>query len=168
MAAVAPDRAFDKGIVSVSPKMKLAALALAVIVAAGLVGFAGYQIAVRSRNGEIALIASVNVERSVRVRKAFDSKVVSQAKDLLDASITQDLLFMESYESAVMSDPMYARQRARSVAMVKKEWLESPPFALEDATKSYIEDVCRQTAGCPAGDIRQRPPSEESKKGSAK
>ena len=91
--------------------------------------------------------------------------MMSQAKDLLDVAISQDLLFMESYESAVMSDPMYARQRARSVAMVKAEWLERPPFALEDGTKSYIEEVCRQTKGCPTGDIHQRPSSEEPKKG---
>jgi len=154
------DRSLDMETASVNPKTKLLALALVVIVVAGLAGFGGYQIAVRSRNGEIALIASVNVERSVRVRKAFDPKVVNQAKDLLDAAITQDLFYMESYESAAMSNPMYARQRARSVATVKKDWLESPPFALEDATKSYIEEVCRQAVGCPSGDIRPRPPAE--------
>jgi hypothetical protein len=146
-------------------KMKPAVLALVAIVVVGLAGLGGYQIATRSRNGELALIASVNVERSVRVRKAFDPKLVSQAKDLLDAAITQDLFYMESFESAAMSNPMYARQRARSVAMVKKEWLERPPFAFEDPTKSYIDEVCRQTTDCEAGDIRPRPPLEESKKG---
>jgi hypothetical protein len=159
---VEPDRVFNMETGSVKSKTKLVALALVVIVA-GLAGWGSYQVAVKSRNGEIALIASVNVERSVRVRKAFDPKLVSQAKDLLDAAITQDLFYMESYESAVMSNPMYARQRARSVAMVKRDWLESPPFALEDATKSYIEEVCRQTTGCPPGDIRPRPPAEEPK-----
>ena len=140
-------------------KMKLAVFALVVIVVAVLAGLGGYQVALRSRNGEIALIASVNVERSVRVRKAFDSNLASQAKDLLDTAISQDLLYMESFDSAAMSDPVYARQRGRSVVMVKTEWLERPPFALEDATKSYIEEVCRQTTGCPSGEIRLREPS---------
>jgi hypothetical protein len=160
---VEPDRVFDMETSSVKPKTKLVSLALVVVIIAGLAGLGSYQVAVRSRNGEIALIVSVNVERSVRVRKAFDSKLVSQAKDLLDTSISQDLFFMESYESAVMSNPVYARQRARSVAMVKAEWLERPPFALEVGTKSYIEDVCRRTTGCPPGDIHARPPAEEPK-----
>ncbi len=151
------------GIGSVKPKMKLVALALVVIVVAGLAGFGGYQVAVRSRNGEIALIASVNVETAVRVRKAFDPKFVGEAKNLLDVTISQGLLYMEAFESAVMSDAAYVRQRGRSVAMVKKEWLERPPFDVADETKSYIEEVCRQTTGCPPGDIRPRPPAEEPK-----
>lgn len=153
---------------SVKPKTKLVALALVVIVVAGLAGLVGYQMAVRSRNGEIALIASVNVETAVRVRKAFDPKFVGEAKNLLDVTVSQGLLYMEAYESGVMSNPMYTRQRARSVTMVKKEWLERPPFDVADETKSYIEEVCRQTTGCPPGDIHPRPPAEEPKKGSVK
>lgn len=148
--------------------MKLVAAVLVIILLVGLAGFGGYQIAARSRDGEIARIASVNIERSVRIRKAFDPKLISEAKDLLDVSIGQDLFYMQAFESAVMSDTAFARQRSRSVARLKQEWLENPPFALEDATKSYIEEVCRQMTGCPSGDIRPRPPSEEPKKGAAK
>lgn len=143
--------------------MKLVAAVLVMVLVAGLAGFGGYQIAARSRNGEIARIASVNVERSVRVRKAFDPKFLGEAKNLLDVAISQDLLYMEAFESAVMSDAAYVRQRGRTVAMVKTEWLERPPFAVEDGTRSYIEEVCRQTTGCSSGEIRSRKPPEETK-----
>jgi hypothetical protein len=136
--------------------MRLLFVVLAVLLAGGLAGFAGYQIADKTQSAEIARIAAINVERSVRVRKALDPKVASDARDLLDVGIGQDLFYMQALESAALSDAAYARQRARSVALIKQEWLERPPFALEDGTKSYINEVCAQAKNCASGDLTVR------------
>lgn len=126
------------------------------IFTAGLAAFGGYQAAKRTQSAEIARIASVNVERSVRIRKTFEPKPGSDARDLLDAGIGQDLFYMQALESAALSDPSYARQRARSVALAKQEWLERPPFALEDGTKAYINEVCGESKNCPSGELKAR------------
>lgn len=136
--------------------MRLLLVVLAVLLTGGVAGFAGYQIANRTQTAEIARIAAVNVERSVRVRRALNPKAASDARDLLDVGIGQDLFYMQALESAALSDANYARQRTRSVALVKQEWLEDPPFALEDGTKSYISEVCAQAKNCPSGDLRPR------------
>lgn len=136
--------------------MRVVYVILVVAFAAGVAGFGGYQVASRAQSAEIARIASVNVERSTRIRKSFEPKPSSDARDLLDAGIGQDLFYMQALESAALSDPSYARQRARSVALVKQEWLEKPPFALEDATKAYIDEVCAQSKNCPNGELRPR------------
>jgi hypothetical protein len=47
---------------------------------------------------------------------------------------------------------------------VKQAWLATPPFALEDQTKSYINKVCAEAKGCPDGDIRvQKAPEPKGK-----
>lgn len=129
---------------------------LASILIAGLAAFGGYQTAKKTQSAEIARIAAVNVERSIRIRKGFEPKQGSDARDLLDAGIGQDLFYMQALESAALSDPSYARQRARSVALTKQEWLEKPPFALEDGTRAYINEVCTQSKNCPSGEMRAR------------
>ena len=136
--------------------MRLAYVVVAVILAAAIGGFGGYQVASRSQSAEIARIAAVNVERSVRIRKSLEPKPSSDAKDLLDAGIGQDLFYMQALESGALSDSSYARQRTRSVALAKQEWLEKPPFALEDATKAYIEEVCALSKSCAAGELKAR------------
>jgi hypothetical protein len=136
--------------------MRLLYLILAVVLAAGVAGFGGYQVATRTQSAEIARIASVNVERSIRIRRSFEPKPGSDARDLLDAGVGQDLFYMQALESAALSDPSYAKQRARSVALVKQEWLERPPFALEDGTNAYINEVCALSKNCPGGDLKAR------------
>lgn len=106
------------------------------------------------QSADIARIASVNVERSVRVRQALHPVTAREERDLLDAGIGQDLYYMESTEKGLQSDQTYLRQRSRSISLVKKEWLRSPPFALEKQTKEYIEKVCAETKGCPPGVLR--------------
>lgn len=105
---------------------------------------------------DIARIASVNVERSVRIRPALAGANASEERNLLDAGISQDLYYMQSAEKGLLLDQTYTRQRARSVSLLKKEWLRSPPFALEEQTKEYIESVCAQTKNCPTGDLRAK------------
>lgn len=105
---------------------------------------------------DIARIASVNVERSVRIRPVLASASASEERNLLDAGISQDLYYMQSAEKGLLFDQTYTRQRARSVSLLKKEWLRSPPFALEEQTKEYIESVCAQTKNCPTGDLRAK------------
>jgi hypothetical protein len=136
--------------------MKTITAVLLVIFTAAVAGAITSQVTTRSRNAEIARIASVNVESAVRVRKAFDSKFEGEAKNLLDVSISQHLFYMQSFESGALPDASYARQRGRSVASVKREWLERPPFAVEDETRAYIEEVCRQTTECPPGEIQAK------------
>jgi hypothetical protein len=133
--------------------MRLVYVILVVVFAAGIAGFGGYQVASRAQGAEIARIASVNVERSIRIRKSLEPKPSSEVRDLLDAGIGQDLFYMQALESAALSDPSYARQRARSVGLVKQEWLEKPPFALEDATKAYINEVCALSKSCASGEL---------------
>jgi|1185.fasta_scaffold382348_2 hypothetical protein len=55
---------------------------------------------------------------------------------------------METAEKAALSDPSYLRQRGRSIAMLKEEWLKRPPFALEQQTRQYIERISEAKA-CP-------------------
>lgn len=136
--------------------MRLVYVILVVAFAAGIAGFGGYQVANRAQSAEIARIASVNVERSIRIRKGFEPKSSSDARDLLDAGIGQDLFYMQALEAAALSDPSYTRQRARSVALTKQEWLERPPFALEDGTSAYINEVCAQSKNCPSGELKAR------------
>jgi hypothetical protein len=136
--------------------MRLVYVILVVVLAAVIAGFGGYQAARRTQSAEIARIASVNVERYIRIRKSFEPKPGSDARDLLDAGIGQDLFYMQALEPAALSDPSYARQRARSVALVKQEWLEKPPFAMEDGTKAYINEVCALSKNCPNGELTVR------------
>jgi hypothetical protein len=138
--------------------MRLAIGALVVMVLTALAGYGGYQLGVRSQGVEIARVASVNAERSARIRKALDPKQAGEGRDLLDVAIGQDLFYMQMFEKAAMSDAQYARQRGRSVALVKQAWLELPPFAVEEETRSFIETVCAQTGACPRGSIRPNKP----------
>src|SRR5262245_56483355 len=109
--------------------MRLVYVILVIAFAAGIAGFGGYQLASRAQGAEIAGIQSVNVERSTRIRNGLEPKPVNDVRDLLDVGIGQDLFYMEAHESDALSDPAYARQRARSVSLVKQAWLATPPFA---------------------------------------
>jgi hypothetical protein len=136
--------------------MKPAYAILGFAFVAASAGFGGYHLSKRSGNAEIARIAAVNVERSIRVRRDLEQKAPGSARDLLDAGIGQDLFYMQAFESAALSDDAYAKQRARSIALVKQEWLRRPPFALDDGTRLYIDEVCLQIKTCPQGELQAR------------
>ena len=143
--------------------MRLVMGVLVTVILVVFAGYGGYHFAVKTQRAEIARIATVNVERLVRVRKMLDPNGMTQAKDLIDVGIGQDLFYMESFDSDAMSDAAYVRQRSRSISMLKQEWLEKPPFAIEDQTKAYIDTICLQEKGCPSGEIRPRPQLEKEK-----
>ena len=74
----------------------------------------------------------------------------------MDVAIGQDLFYMESFDSIALSDPAYARQRSRSISLLKQEWLERQPLAIEDHTKAYLDKVCsEQKKNCPSGEVRR-------------
>lgn len=142
--------------------MRLTIVVILVAALTTVAGYGGYRAGVRSQAAEIARIASVNAERSARIRQALDPKMFGKARNLLDVAIGQDLFYMQMFEYAAMSDAQYERQRGRSVALAKQTWLEVPPFALEDETRSFIEAVCAQTNGCQSGTIRPSKPEAKS------
>ena len=143
--------------------MRLTIAVVLIVALTAVAGYGGYRVGARSQAAEMARIASVNAERSARIRQGLDPKMYGEARNLLDVAIGHDLFYMQMFEDAAMSDAQYARQRGRSVALVKQTWLEVPPFALEDETRSFIETVCAQTKDCKAGSIRPAEPEPKSK-----
>lgn len=137
--------------------MRYLLVGFVIVVTATVSGFIGYKVAAWSYGGEIARIAAVNVERLTRVRNAVQS---SEVRDLVDVGLSQHLLYMEHFEQNATSDAAYERQRKRAVSLVKREWVEIPPFAIEDETRAFVQKICAETEGCPSGEIKTRRPAE--------
>ena len=144
--------------------MRLVIGGVAAMVVCILAAYGGYRYALRTEGADRARVAAVNTERLVRVRKSLSGNEAAQARNLLDVGISQELFYMQSFDLFASSDAAYLRQRGRSVSTVKAAWLETPPFAIEDGTKIYIDQICSQQKDCRSGEIHAKPQSESEMK----